>query len=449
MQFPFVVAFNGRSKGMRFSLVEIPGHFFWEVKCLVPRIPRYHVREAAGDAGHITLANQACKGRPYTHAMCWSECAGWKVSTMEQCWSKCVNNEMPQGCIDREIENSDCQAAVLTEDGTCHLYDSVCKETAWEEGTQTRLKKFKGSFELIERKRCSNSPYTDDAAVGCKGFEHSTAEKCKQSCLDSAQAPNCPQKQCAAGIFWEDTKVCHLYEQCSWVDASDGRPAQAIVQKNEFKTLVESRCTGRGYTNISCGGFTSVNTASECQDLCERSVASPCGTTGICRAAVYAKALKICHLYDKCEATIESHVTDEYNRWDLGTFSEEAPDLGRATWNTMISVLPPKYRGFKFYNGKECATASYTYDYNVNPPCNGFPNFDEYSCQAACENNQVAAYCPGNKICVAAVFHKQSKLCYLYETCPTLVDKPDAITIRVRGSRWLRNLFVNYLLVSL
>lgn len=97
----------------------------------------------------------------------------------------------------------------------------------------------------------------------------------------------------------------------------------------------------------------------------------------------------------------------------------------------MISVLPATYRNFKFYNGKRCSTSPYTYDLGADPPCNGFHNMNEYECQAACENSNVASGCP-EKLCVASVFYPSTKECHLYESCPSLVDDANARTIRAR-----------------
>ena len=96
---------------------------------------------------------------------------------------------------------------------------------------------------------------------------------------------------------------------------------------------------------------------------------------------------------------------------------------------SMISVLPATYRNFKFYNGKRCSTSPYTYDLGADPPCNGFHNMNEYECQAACENSNVASGCP-EKLCVASVFYPSTKECHLYESCPSLVDDANARTIR-------------------
>ncbi|CAK9029011.1 unnamed protein product [Durusdinium trenchii] len=366
--------------------------------------------EVPGNAGFITLSDQACKGVPYTHSPCYTECRGWMLSSMDECWQKCVTNAFPEGCVGI-TDNSECVAAVFESNGQCHLYDGQCTQLSTDSGTTTRLKKFEANFKLVEGQRCTNAPFTDNAGIDCKGFEHvTTADECKQKCMESAHAPNCPHKPCAAAMFWEDTQVCHFYDACeSWTEASDGRPGKAIVQKNLFKHLHGVKCSSTPYTQqAGCNGFQGVS-AAQCQAFCERSD-SPCGVAGTCRAATYNEDTEECQLHDECgtQTAVENYVS-------------------------MISVLPATYRNFKFYNGKRCSTSPYTYDLGADPPCNGFHNMNEYECQAACENSNVASGCP-EKLCVASVFYPSTKECHLYESCPSLVDDANARTIRAAAT---------------
>ena len=170
---------------MHFALVEVPGAIETAYKTLVSSgygcwFVCWKFFVCPGNAGFITLSDQACKGVPYTHSPCYTECRGWMLSSMDECWQKCVTNAFPEGCVGI-TDNSECVAAVFESNGQCHLYDGQCTQLSTDSDTTTRLKKFEANFKLVEGQRCTNAPFTDNAGIDCKGFEHvTTADECKQ-----------------------------------------------------------------------------------------------------------------------------------------------------------------------------------------------------------------------------------------------------------------------------
>lgn len=103
------------------------------------------------------------------------------------------------------------------------------------------------STSVTRNKACSALRF--DPSVNCVGFGGVTAEQCKDLCVTSAKAPNCPQKQCAAALYREDASVCHLQDACDeMMDPEPGRTATAILQDNRFVNLKGQKCSSASYS---------------------------------------------------------------------------------------------------------------------------------------------------------------------------------------------------------
>lgn len=100
----------------------------------------------------------------------------------------------------------------------------------------------------VTRRVCSEEPRWD-TSVNCVGFGGVTAEQCKDFCVTSAKAPNCPQKQCAAALYREDASICHLQDACDeMMEPEPGRTATAILEDNRFVNLKGQKCSSASYS---------------------------------------------------------------------------------------------------------------------------------------------------------------------------------------------------------
>jgi len=87
-------------------------------------------------------------------------------------------------------------------------------------------------------KICSGTSYTDAKDVGCNGWKGLSLTECQQKCHESAQADNCPAKQCKAAVWYAETNWCHLYESCPSLE--DKREATSLVKQAPGKVDLQA-----------------------------------------------------------------------------------------------------------------------------------------------------------------------------------------------------------------
>lgn len=160
----------------------------------------------------VSVPKRRCKGTPYTYNEA-KGCNGWSSLTEKQCMEKCSSNARAKNCPQKT-----CRAAVFYKDsGWCHLYDSCEELEDFERSTHLGDKV---PMSQVEGRVCSGLlPFTYNTGVGCDGWGGITQEQCAQRCVGNQRAPNCPQKICVAAVFYKSTGWCHLYDECSQLEA--------------------------------------------------------------------------------------------------------------------------------------------------------------------------------------------------------------------------------------
>lgn len=182
----------------------------------------------------VPVPKKRCKGTPYTYNKA-KGCDGWGSLTEKQCLEKCSSHARAKNCPQKT-----CRAAVFYKSsGWCHLYDS-CEELEDSEPA-THLGE-KVPMSQVEGRVCKGLlPFTYNKGVGCDGWGGLSQEQCAQRCAGNQQAPNCPQKICVAAAFYKDSGWCHLYDECSQMEARE-RATMIVPEASTWckGTLVEA-----------------------------------------------------------------------------------------------------------------------------------------------------------------------------------------------------------------
>lgn len=90
-------------------------------------------------------------------------------------------------------------------------------------------------------KMCSGVSYTSDQSVGCNGWGGLSEVQCQEKCSQNSKAPNCPQKQCLAAVFFSASGWCHLYEPAECQSQND--TPYALTYKKVKKGIFDNPVT--------------------------------------------------------------------------------------------------------------------------------------------------------------------------------------------------------------
>lgn len=199
----------------------------------------------------VSVPKRRCKGTPYTYNEA-KGCNGWSSLTEKQCMEKCSSNARAKNCPQKT-----CRAAVFYKDsGWCHLYDSCEELEDFERSTHLGDKV---PMSQVEGRVCSGLlPFTYNTGVGCDGWGGITQEQCAQRCVGNQRAPNCPQKICVAAVFYKSTGWCHLYDECSQLEARKSAtlivPEGTQVEAWDCDKIEQSRCS-QSFTRSKVGNY--------------------------------------------------------------------------------------------------------------------------------------------------------------------------------------------------
>ena len=93
-------------------------------------------------------------------------CDGWDYTSLEECKQKCLNNEVPEGCNETEIESINCKYVIWDENvfgnekglpGWCELSDNTCeiityRTELWKKKDETPSKPNFHSWDVTNKK---------------------------------------------------------------------------------------------------------------------------------------------------------------------------------------------------------------------------------------------------------------------------------------------------------